>query len=96
MAHFKSLFSSWSEGVNRCWINHWELGRSVFGPVTPVRVWLQERRYVAEDAVLSVEDGDCVEAAEKPPELMPGEEDRTDSEPIKEHAKTTVSIIMLQ
>lgn len=37
------------------------------------RVWVQERRCVAEDAVLSVEDGDCVEAAEKPPELMPGE-----------------------
>lgn len=36
-------------------------------------VRLQERRYVAEDAALSVEDGDCVEAAEEPPELMPGE-----------------------
>lgn len=36
-------------------------------------MWVQERRCVAEDAVLSVEDGDGVEAAEKLRELMPGE-----------------------
>lgn len=45
-------------------------------PVLPVRVWVQEERACGtEDAALSVEDGDCGEAAEEPPELMPG--DRT-------------------
>lgn len=74
------------------WINIWNLGAE-FSVRWRHFVRLQERRYVAEDAVLSVEDGDCVEAAEEPPELMPGQ-DRTDSEPIEEHAKTTVSTIL--
>lgn len=61
-------FSVWgSPGVG--WINIWKF--SVRWRHSPV--WLQERRYVAEDAVLGEEDGDCVEAAEEPPELMPGE-----------------------
>lgn len=33
---------------------------------------LHKRSCVAEDAVNSVEDGDCLEAAEEPPELIPG------------------------
>lgn len=55
---------------------------------------LQKRRCVAEDAVHSVEDGDCMEAAEEPPELIPGGKDRktTHSEPTKTTSKTTVLI----
>lgn len=33
---------------------------------------LLERRCAVEDAVHRAEDGDCVEAAEEPPELIPG------------------------
>lgn len=57
--------------------------------MTPARVWVQERRCVVEDAVLSVEDGDCVEAAEKPPELMPGE--RTGQTPTQNLEKNTAN-----
>lgn len=64
------LRSGGVQGVG--WINIWNLGAE-FSVRWRHFVWLQERRYVAEDAVLGVEDGDCVEAAEEPPELMPGE-----------------------
>lgn len=40
-----------------------------------------------EEAAFGVEDGDCVEAAEKPPELMPGERTgRTPTQNLEQNA----------
>lgn len=46
-----------------------------------------ERRCVAEDAARSAEDGDCLEAAEEPPELIPGGErqDRYTRRALRDH-----------
>lgn len=49
---------------------------------------VHRRSAAAEDAVRSVEDGDCSEAAEEPPELIPGGQDRhthTHAEPAEDH-----------
>lgn len=69
---FNIVSPSWSKEVKRGWIKDQELGlRS--GEASPCVGAGAPLRGGGEDAALGVEDGDCVEAAEKPPELMPGE-----------------------
>lgn len=65
-------------------------------PGTTYSQRLHKRSCVAEDAVHSVEDGDCLEAVEEPPELIPGGKDRKDthSEPTKTTSKTSVLIML--